>query len=259
MFNTLRHIAKQSTEVLESQAALAEKRLRRFGVLVALLVCAGCIGGAAACGVLAGIVILLVPALGVAGAILITAGITLLICLAGLGTWMARSNAAVRSAEFAAASSRVEWNNAVGIDSTSDTHGGGSERDTPRAGPGGTAGEPSELVNKAINAATSHPGLLAGAAFAFVSIFGVRRSISTLRTAAAVASAGVAASRFASSANGLFDQSDNTRTQEPCADPDPGVDVAERSKMRGARRNVGTLPPEFPPQHTHNGRPTQPL
>jgi hypothetical protein len=221
MFNTLRDIAKQSVDVLETHAALAEKRFRRLGALVALLVCVGIVGGAAACGVLAGIVLLLTPPLGVAGAILVTAGVTLAVCIAGLALWIARRHDAVQTAQVAAAAARADWNEAVSPRKDDASGKGASEKKSD--------GDHDDLVHMVIDAVTSNPAIIAGGAFALVSLLGAGRTITAVRTAVALASAGFAASRIVTSRNGLF----NTTCDPPSRGAHNGTERDSRRKTAG--------------------------
>jgi hypothetical protein len=88
MMSWLSDIFKGGADVLELHLALASKQVRQAGLMLVALIAMGLVGGAAICGVLVGIVVLIAQQIGFAAAILIISGIVVaLLCAALLAAY----------------------------------------------------------------------------------------------------------------------------------------------------------------------------
>ncbi len=202
MLARLGEILSAGADLVAADARLAWTRTGQLGVRFAVLIALGVVAAAALCATLAGAGVLLAPMIGTGLAIVVVAGTTLLIaCIAALVVAApfitpSKSKQIKRDADEA----RLRFYQAVP----------GHQAPEPEPKPRGRlpqgarqgAREHREekrhasILGLAGKAATS-PDALAGAAFAAVSILGVRRSLSLARTLASAAATGAALTRAA--------------------------------------------------------------
>lgn len=198
MLKIFRDAIGAGTDALESTVEFAERRFRRLGIQVAMLVGLAVAGGLAACAVLAGVVVLLVPLVGLGVALLIVGGAMLVGAAVAFGL-----------IQRAGRTGHDRTGEGDAIDHPAVDHprlprpantSRGPRPSNPAARTGHTGTDtPADFIEDAVAHAISHPGILAGTAFAAVSVLGLRRSMRLLRTASAVASAGAVASQFVAS------------------------------------------------------------
>lgn len=200
MMERLRQISESGWVALEAQFAFIRSRAVQTGLLIAALVMAGCVAGAAVCAFLLSIVWALAPAMGMTWALMFVSGVVVLAAATVGAVVYARARRAVERSEKRAAEARWRFREAI----------------TPEESkPGADKGKPG-LGEQAVSIITSHPKLIASGLFAAASLVGIRRTISVLRTAAAIVSAGAVASSLKHADEQRTDEHrGNGRTERP--------------------------------------------
>ncbi len=221
MLAWLRDFAGSGVDLITLRASAAEKRLRQLAPMVAVSVLIGCVGGVAICGVLAAVVLLATPSVGLPVALVsVSLGVLVPIVIVAWVTHRRLSAAAERSAMQARAA---------------------QERLTELLSPGETPPEPDaasdrEPLRQLAQSLASNPQILASGVFAALSVLGARRTIRLIRAASAVASAGAVVSKVAS---GLGNVADNGR--EPGRPASRGRS-ADSGSTRDSQRPSGRWP-----------------
>jgi hypothetical protein len=184
----LRDIVRNGVDVVALRADVAEKRLRQLGPTIAMAMVLGWVGGAAACALLAGIVILLAPSIGLGLALALVGAVPASALAAA--AWISVRRLA-RSAGASAAAARTAQARLSEL------------LEAGASAPGAGAGAAGDPLQRAIGAAVANPALLASALFAALSVLGARRAIRIARAASALASVGAVVARMASPAGGV--------------------------------------------------------
>ncbi len=178
MIERLRQISESGWVALEAQFAFIRSRAVQTGLLIAALVMAGCVAGAAVCALLLSFVWALALAMGMTWALMLVSGVVVLAAAAVGAVVYVKAQRAVERAEKQAAEARWQFREAFRSEEAKP----GAARDKPGLG------------EQAVSILTAHPKLVASGLFATASVVGIRRTISVLRTAAAIVSAGAVAS-----------------------------------------------------------------
>lgn len=198
MIAWLQDVTEVGLDVVEAQAKVIEQQGRRLGVLLAWFVVLGCAGGAAICGLLAGIVVFLTPLLGIGGALVLIGALVSAAVCAVLALAYQRATRAMKVAQTYAATARSAMGDLMSPEEKSEDT---TDQDESQSG----------LLHDALGLVMSKPSLVSSAAFAALSILGPRRAFGLVRAAAAVASAKAVASQMASEFGGSGESTRNGR------------------------------------------------
>lgn len=194
MFTRLGDILSAATELLVANTRLAWVRVERLGARLVAMAALVVLAGASFCAALAGLGVLLAPEIGVGWAIIGVAGGTLLVSLIGVAILAAPfySSSAERTPREQAEDAHARLHHL--LPGTPDPE--PAERPVEGAAPPTPEHRTAQasLLDAFAKVATS-PDALAGAAFAVVSVLGVKRSVRLARTVAGAAGTGIAVAR----------------------------------------------------------------
>lgn len=194
MFRWIEQLGRQFRELVEAETSHAMQRLRQLGLIVGSMIALCVLAGIAAAGLLAGVVLLLAPEIGLGWSLLlVSSAVLLLMCLA---IWWTYSYAGfdqnIKQAKQEAKSAEREIKDLV-------TPGDSSSSNIPE--PAQHSHSTPSTVQKITNVVAEHPVEIASAVFVGVALLGAKRSLRMVRSAVATASAGLAAYRTLSSLN----------------------------------------------------------